>query len=188
MAWTNIGNIKGPQGNAGSAATVAVGSVSTGSPGSSATVVNSGTSSAAVFEFSIPRGNVGPTGPTGPAGLGTVTPSTPSRTLGTSFQPNATKATLVTYTVRTQVTNPLLIGTSRAEVKLFSDAAATPTTERCRVAAESGVGITVTIALTTANEASLTYLVPAGHYVRMVSTVTGTGAASIVAQCEETLG
>jgi Collagen triple helix repeat (20 copies) len=46
----------GPQGPAGTAATIAVGTVTTGAAGSSATVTNAGTSSAAVFNFSIPRG------------------------------------------------------------------------------------------------------------------------------------
>jgi hypothetical protein len=49
----------GANGQAGTAATIAVGTVSTGAAGSSATVVNSGTSSAAVFDFSIPRGDTG---------------------------------------------------------------------------------------------------------------------------------
>lgn len=44
------------QGSIGPAATVAVGTVTTSNPGSSATVTNSGTSSAAVFNFTIPRG------------------------------------------------------------------------------------------------------------------------------------
>lgn len=59
---------QGPAGPAGAAATVSVGTVSTGAPGSSATVTNAGTSSAAVFNFAIPRGDVGATGATGPAG------------------------------------------------------------------------------------------------------------------------
>jgi hypothetical protein len=57
----------------GPAATVAVGTTTTGAPGSSASVTNSGTTSAAVFNFTIPRGDTGatgPTGPTGPAGSG----------------------------------------------------------------------------------------------------------------------
>lgn len=58
----------GPQGPAGDAATVTVGTTTTGDPGTSASVVNSGTSSAAVFEFTIPRGDTGATGATGPAG------------------------------------------------------------------------------------------------------------------------
>lgn len=55
----------GPAGSDGAAATIAVGTVSTGAEGSSVTVVNSGTSSAAVLDFSIP---VGATGATGQAG------------------------------------------------------------------------------------------------------------------------
>jgi hypothetical protein len=105
-----------------------------------------------------------------------------------AFQPSATRATLVSYSARTQVTNPLIAGTSTAMITLLSDASNPPTTERCRVAAESNVGITVTLALTTSNTAPLTYIVPAGHYVRLVSTVTGTGATSIISQCEEALG
>lgn len=56
----------GPQ---GPAATIAVGTVTTGAAGSSATVTNVGTTGAAVFNFSIPRGATGATGATGPQGI-----------------------------------------------------------------------------------------------------------------------
>ena len=62
---------EGPQGDPGtpgSAATIAVGTTTTGAPGTNAAVVNSGTSSAAVFDFTIPRGDVGPQGPQGDPG------------------------------------------------------------------------------------------------------------------------
>ena len=49
----------GDTGTSGAAATVTVGSVTTGAPGSNATVVNAGTASAAVFNFTIPRGDPG---------------------------------------------------------------------------------------------------------------------------------
>lgn len=49
-------NLGLPKGDTGTAATVAVGSTTTGIPGSDAEVVNSGTSSAAVFDFTIPAG------------------------------------------------------------------------------------------------------------------------------------
>lgn len=134
------------------------------------------------------QGPKGDTGAQGPAGLGTVAPAVSTRSLNTTFQPNATKAVLVSYTVKTQVTNPLLVGTSTCTVTLFSDSATNPTTERCRVEATSGVGVTVTIALTTSNTATLTYLVPAGDRVRLVSNVVGTGVATLVSQAEVTLG
>lgn len=133
-------------------------------------------------------GATGAAGPQGPAGLGTITPSTPARVLDTAFQPSTTKAVLVSYSVKTQVTNPLLAGTSTATVRLLSDAAANPTTERGRVEATSAVGITVTLALTTSNTATLSFIVPAGHYVKLASAVAGTGAVSLVAQAEEVLG
>lgn len=69
----------GSTGASGAAATIAVGSVTTGSAGSSATVTNAGSSSAATFNFTIPRGDTGATGATGsqgPAGELSGTPST----------------------------------------------------------------------------------------------------------------
>lgn len=58
----------GPQGPAGTAATVAAGTTTTGGAGTSASVINSGTSSAAVFDFTVPAGATGATGPQGPTG------------------------------------------------------------------------------------------------------------------------
>ena len=70
-SWNNVGQIVGPQGDtgatgatgaAGAAASIQVGTVVTGAAGSTATITNSGTSSAATFNFSIPRGDTGTTG------------------------------------------------------------------------------------------------------------------------------
>ena len=73
----------GQNGQDGTAATIAVGTVSTGAPGSSASVTNSGTSTAAVFDFSIPEGQPGADGQDGSDGaaatiaVGTVTTGAP---------------------------------------------------------------------------------------------------------------
>lgn len=56
---------EGPQGPAGTAATIAVGTVTASDPGSTPTVTNSGTTSAAVFDFVLPRGAQGPQGDPG---------------------------------------------------------------------------------------------------------------------------
>lgn len=56
---------QGPKGPAGTSATIQVGTVSTGSAGTSASVVNVGTTSNAVFNFTIPRGAMGERGPQG---------------------------------------------------------------------------------------------------------------------------
>ena len=70
----------GPQGDAGAAATVSVGSTTTGAAGSSAAVSNSGSSSAAIFNFTIPTGA---TGAQGVAGDKYQTVSSSSLTIGT---------------------------------------------------------------------------------------------------------
>ena len=70
---------QGQQGEPGAAATVTVGTVTTGEPGTDAIVTNSGTESAAVFNFTIPRGETGTAGADGKDGaaatvtVGTVT-------------------------------------------------------------------------------------------------------------------
>jgi hypothetical protein len=58
----------GQTGATGAAATVSVGTVTTGAAGTNAAITNSGTSSAAVFNFTIPRGATGATGTTGATG------------------------------------------------------------------------------------------------------------------------
>lgn len=55
----------GSSGEAGTAATIEVGTVTTGEAGSSAMVTNVGTTSAAIFDFVIPRGDKGEKGDTG---------------------------------------------------------------------------------------------------------------------------
>ena len=59
----------GPTGATGTAATLAVGTVTTGDPGSGASVTNSGTPQNAILDFTIPQGATGPTGPTTPVSL-----------------------------------------------------------------------------------------------------------------------
>jgi len=62
-----IQGIQGDPGLQGNAATVAVGSTTTGAAGTNANVTNSGTGSAAVLNFTIPRGEQGIQGIQGPA-------------------------------------------------------------------------------------------------------------------------
>lgn len=54
--------VQGLQGPAGNAATITIGSVTTSAPGTSASVTNSGTSSAAVLDFVLPKGKDGADG------------------------------------------------------------------------------------------------------------------------------
>jgi hypothetical protein len=68
----NANKIRLADATPGSAATVTVGTTTTGSPGTSASVTNSGTTSAAVFNFTIPQGATGATGSPGTAATVTV--------------------------------------------------------------------------------------------------------------------
>lgn len=65
VTWTPEFALIGP---AGTAATVAVGLTTTLAAGTPAAVNNTGTAQAAVFNFGIPQGAIGPTGPQGPPG------------------------------------------------------------------------------------------------------------------------
>ena len=70
----------GTPGTPGAAATVTTGTTTTGAAGTSASVTNSGTTSAAVLNFTIPRGDTGATGPAGSAATiaaGTTTTLSP---------------------------------------------------------------------------------------------------------------
>jgi hypothetical protein len=58
----------GPTGATGNAATIVTGSTVTSSPGSNANVVNVGSPSAAILNFTIPAGPQGPKGDPGPSG------------------------------------------------------------------------------------------------------------------------
>lgn len=102
MAWVNKGSLKGPQGpkgadgangsqgpkgDKGDAATITIGNVQTGAAGSSVSVTNSGTSSAAKFNFTIPRGDKGETGAQGPKGeTGSQGPQGPKGADGETLQ------------------------------------------------------------------------------------------------------
>lgn len=86
VVQTLIGNVKGPAGATGAtgatgpqgqAATIAVGSVTSAAYGTPASVTNSGTSGAAVFDFVIPQGKPGEkTTKMGELTLDTITTST----------------------------------------------------------------------------------------------------------------
>jgi hypothetical protein len=74
LAGSNGSN--GTNGTNGAAATVTVGPTTTGAAGTSASVSNSGTSSAAVFNFTIPQGATGPAGTNGTNGTNGSTGAT----------------------------------------------------------------------------------------------------------------
>lgn len=69
-AWANQGQLQGVKGDTGDAATITVGSVTSGSTPS---VINSGTTENAIFDFVLQPGSQGPQGNAGTIAVGTVT-------------------------------------------------------------------------------------------------------------------
>lgn len=84
--------IDGKDGKDGLAATVSVGTVTTGQAGTSASVTNSGTSSAAVFNFTIPRGDTGATGADGYSPTASVSKSGDTATITITDKNSTTSA------------------------------------------------------------------------------------------------
>lgn len=115
----------GATGNTGAAATIAVGSVATGAEGSSVTITNSGTSGAAVFDFSIPKGDTGLTGPIGPSIESLIiTESTTARTLALSDTNQYIRCTNVSQTFITVPPESAVTWTAGAVVYFRRDTTA----------------------------------------------------------------
>lgn len=106
----------GNDGADGAAATIAVGTTTTLPPGSDATVVNVGTSAAAIFDFGIPEGEQGQSG----SGTGDVNGPVSSTTGNVAAWDNATGDLLAdsTKVVADLVTGPALA--SSGNLPIFS--------------------------------------------------------------------
>lgn len=94
----------GPQGEPGTAATIAIGTVTTGDPGTEASVTNSGTANAAIFDFTIPRGEQGIQGPKGETGA--TGAQGPKGDPGAVFTPAVTAEGVLSWTNNGSLANP----------------------------------------------------------------------------------
>ncbi len=114
----------------GGSSTITLGSVLTGDADSSVSIVNSGTPTAAVFNFTIPRGATGATGATGPQGLkgdtGDTGPTGPTGSTGATGATGApgSAATISIGTVTTGAAGSSAVvtnaGTTSAAVLNFT--------------------------------------------------------------------
>lgn len=135
----------GSNGSNGTAATIGVGTVTTGAPGSSATVVNGGSSSAAVLNFSIPQGTTGATGSTGPAGstgsTGATGPTGPSGSAGVNVfsAPNSRTLSLATAYQCTDTTKPCVATVNVTSTASFSLSGGTTNSADILMGSTSGV-------------------------------------------------
>lgn len=127
---------------------------------------------------------IGEVGPQGPDGLPNITAiNTPSRSLNTNFQPHATRPTVCIYSFQLHTVLTAL-GVSSAGVELRSDANPTPTTSRVSIMHQIAIGIGLFIDHQSDGIYNLTHVVPAGHYVRLVPSVSGSGTITSISQTE----
>ena len=113
----------GKDGADGAAATISVGSTSTLPAGSSATVTNSGTSSAAVFDFGVPKGDKGDTGATGADGYSpsaTVSKTGDTATITITDKDGTTTASISDGSTPTVNDGTLTIQKNGTTVQTFS--------------------------------------------------------------------
>lgn len=135
----------------------------------------------------------GPMGPQGPQGIeGDIhaSPKTPAppRSIGTSFQPNQTRPCAVYYTAELTANLSLTVLSPTSKLQLMCDANNPPTTvcSEVQLSPSLGVGglIGATLAIGQKQRFLVSYIVPAGHWVRLVQTNTNGGTAAIVIQRE----
>lgn len=112
--------------------------------------------------------------------------STPSRALNANFTPSSFKVTLVTYTISISASATIAGGGQTGTVELRSDTSATPTTARASVSNTNSVSLAIAVGVVNTQVAVLSWLVPAGYNVRLVS--SGTATISILSQTEVTIG
>lgn len=111
--------------------------------------------------------------------------SSPNRSLNMVFMPSATDATMCHYTISIACTISITTGQT-GSVTLFSDKGSPPTTFRGRVTNNNTGALTIGLNLTNTQETVLSYLVPPGYNVELVS--SGTGTISITGQSEVIVG
>lgn len=106
-----ICRVTGPTGPQGPS-TINVGTTTTGAPGTNASVVNSGTSTDVILDFTIPRGATGPTGPTGATGPVLTSTLAVATMQKTTTQTLSVVDTLVSFNTATALKNSSVTATT----------------------------------------------------------------------------
>lgn len=102
-----------------------------------------------------------------------------SRTVNSNYTISTTRMSTVYYTINISVTNPLLIGTSTGTAFLeYSTNGGSSWTTASQISNSSGVGLTVTVALTTGGNMILTGTIPANALTRIRTTTSGTASVT----------
>lgn len=166
-AWAMLAaaGVAGPTGSTGAAATVKVGSVTTGAAGSAATVVNSGSNTAAVLDFTLPQGAAGAPGAGGGGGISGIPYATMYHAVSYSAKFYSINNTNQSATETAPVLSWVPDGCSASKLVVYSQQAATititlrsgtpgsmlNTTLTCQVATNQSCTSTVPVAIAAGN-------------------------------------
>ena len=166
-------------GTDGESATVSVGSTTTGNAGTNASVVNSGTSSTAVLDFTIPRGADGADGSDGFSPIATVSQSGGTTTISITDKNGTTTESIVIPTQTSDLTNDGSDGTSTyvetdelatvATTGAYSDLSGTPTIPAAQVNSDWNANSGVAEIL---NKPNLATVATTGAYSDLAGTPT----------------
>ena len=163
----------GTDGAPGAAATITAGTTTTLSPGSSATVTNSGTSSAAVFDFGIPQGATGSPGADGYSPTASVSKVGDTATITITDQNGTTTASVTDgATGATGPANTLSIGTVQSGATAAATITGTAPNQTLNLTLPQGSpGSAATVA------AGTTTTLPAGSSASVTN--SGTSSAAV---------
>lgn len=108
-----------------------------------------------------------------------------SKTFNSNFTVSATKQATVSYSVTCSVTNPLLAGSSTANVYLeYSTNGGSTWSLPSQNGNASTVGVAVAIAITNGQTGTVTGVIPANALVRLRTATTGTATVTFVTGTE----
>lgn len=103
-----------------------------------------------------------------------------ARSLNSPFTVSTSRLSHVTYTARLEVTNPLILGNSQAELYLETSPNGSTWTTVSNALSRSAVGGVVAFAITDRKELVVSGFVPANYQVRLRSATSGTASVAYV--------
>lgn len=109
----------------------------------------------------------------------------PARSLNSNYTPSASRPTLGIYTISCSTTNPLLVGTSSANIYAeYSTNAGSTWNSISQNGSSNGVGLTVTIQLQVGQVTTLVVPIKEGWLVRLRTATSGTATVNLTDQKE----
>lgn len=111
----------------------------------------------------------------------------PGRSVNTNYTPSVTRPVQCVYTFTCSTTNPLVLGTSSANVYAeYSTNGGSSWNAVTQNGTSNGVGVTVTVALTVGQTSTMTFMTTENYLYRLRTATSGTASVSLISQNETT--